>query len=140
MSYGITLIIIGVIAYAALLIDKKADSCKIWNKISQALSFIGILSFTGGIISLMACLISVRWVSVAPIGWTLWLIGSFSKTLLGFNLGYKIVCTSKAYRSSGADCVIQKILNKVAKHQKTLCFIAIFSGICFIFASRMWSE
>lgn len=138
MIYGITLIILSLIAVPSLILAKKPDAQELLNKIAPYQGWIGVIFCIWGVWGIITAFLHIGWLTSAPIWWITLLAGSTIEAILGFMLGYSLIqkyalSKNEKAKEKGAELII-----KLNKMQGKLGIIGIGVGIWMILASIMF--
>ncbi len=101
MFYGISLILLSIIAVPSLLLSKRPDAKELLEKIEPYQGWIGFVFCIFGIIGIISSIFSLNVLKSAPIWWLTLLAGSVVEAGLGFLLGYGLI--TKYILSKNAD-------------------------------------
>jgi hypothetical protein len=135
ITWGITLIILGILAAPSLILSRKPDADKILGKITPYQGWIGIICCLWGIYGIIWTLMGIGWMAWRPVWWFTLLIGSIMEMILGFILGYGLIAKFIFSKSEAAKEKGAAIIAKLAPVQGTLGIIGIIVGIWVIIAS-----
>ncbi len=138
MIYGLTLIILGILAVPSLILSKKPDAKELLDKITPYQGWIGVVFCIWGIWSLISCILNIGWLSLIPIPWILWLLVSIVEAALGFILGYGLITQYALSKNPAAAEKGEQVLAKLAPLQGKLGVLAIVLGIIYIVSSLIW--
>lgn len=133
--WGITLIILGILAAPSLILSRRPDADKILGKITPYQGWIGIIFCFWGIYGIIWSVTTIPLIAWAPVWWFTLLIGSIMEMILGFILGYGLIAKFIFSRSEAAKEKGAAIIAKLAPVQGTLGIIGIIVGIWVIIAS-----
>lgn len=137
MIYGILLILLGLLAVPSLILSKKPDAGKYFDKLAPYQGWIGLVFAVIGIFGLVKCLLHIGTFADAPIAWITWLATTFTEAALGFILGYGLI-KKYALKKEKAAAKGEKVLGKLLPLQGTLGIIAIILGIWSVVAWLIW--
>lgn len=137
MLYGITLIILGLLAIPSLIISKKPDAKKYFDKIAPYQGWIGIVFAILGIWGIIDCILHIGLFAHAPVMWITWLLTVVVEAVLGFILGYGLI-KKHVLKGKKADDAGEKILGKLLPLQGTFGIIAIVLGLWSVIAAIIW--
>jgi len=126
MIYGITLIILGLLAAPSLLISKKPNAQELLDKITPYQGWIGLLFCFWGIWGVIQAVLNISILGSWPIWWITWLASSAIQAILGFILGYGMINKLLLSKSEEAKEKGAKILAKLAPIQGKLGLIGIW--------------
>ncbi len=138
MIYGITLIILGILAAPSLLLAKKPDAQQYLDKITPYQGWIGLAFCFWGIWGVIQALLSLGMLTEWPIWWVTWLASSVVEAVLGFILGYGMI--SKLVLSKNEEAMKKgaELLAKLAPVQGKLGLVGIGVGVWTIVASILF--
>lgn len=139
MIYGITLIILGLLAAPSLLLSKKPDAKELLDKITPYQGWIGLLFCFWGVWGVIQAVLNIGILSTFPIWWITWLASSATEAVLGFILGYGMINKILLSKNEEAKAKGQQILAKLAPIQGKLGLAGIAIGIWVIIASLFFN-
>lgn len=139
MIYGITLILLSIIAVPSLLISKKPNAKELLEKIEPYQGWIGIVFCFWGIWCVISSVLSIGLLATAPIWWITILAGSLIEAILGFMLGFGIINKFFLSKSDNAAERAAAIRSKIAPKQGKLGIVGISVGIWIIVASFLFT-
>jgi len=138
ITWGISLLVLGILAAASLIIAKKPNAAELINKITPYQGWIGIFACLWGLWGIIWSIISIGTLGLG-IFWAIWwitlLVGSVLQAVLGFILGYALISKYALSKNEEAKAKGEKILAKLAPLSGTLGIIAIVFGLWIIVAS-----
>lgn len=138
MIYGITLIILGLLAIPSLLLDKKPDAKEWFDKIAPYQGWIGVVFAIWGLWGIISCFLSIGLLTSWPIYWITWLLVSVVEFVLGFILGYGLIVKYALSKNEQAAQKGEQLLAKLIPWQGKLGIVAIVLGIWMIISSIIW--
>jgi hypothetical protein len=138
MIYGITLIILGLLAAPSLLLSKKPDAKELLEKITPYQGWIGLAFCFWGIWGVIQAVLNLGLLTTFPIWWITWLSSSAIEAVLGFILGYGMISNLVLSKNEGAKQKGEQLLAKLAPIQGKLGFAGIIIGIWVIIASILF--
>lgn len=138
MIYGLTLIILGILAVPSLILAKKPEAKELLDKITPYQGWIGLVFAFWGVWGIIDCIIHIGWLTSFPIYWIIWLLVSVVEGALGFILGYGLIVKYVLSKNETAKEKGAQLLLKLAPLQGTLGIIAIILGIVQIVVSIIW--
>lgn len=138
MIYGITLIILGLLAIPSLLLEKKPDAKEWFDKIAPYQGWIGVVFAIWGLWGIISCFLNIGWISHWPIYWITWLLVSVVEFALGFILGYGLIAKHALSKNEQAAEKGEQLLAKLIPWQGKLGIVAIVLGIWQIISSILW--
>lgn len=139
MIYGITLILLGLLAIPSLILSKKPDAQQWFDKIAPYQGWIGLIFAIWGIWGIISCFLSIGWLSHWPIYWITWLLVSVVEAALGFILGYGLISKYALSKNAAAAEKGEQVLAKLMPLQGKLGIVAIVLGIWQIISSFIWA-
>ncbi len=138
MIYGITLIILGLLAIPSLVLAKKPDAKELFEKIAPYQGWIGLVFAIWGLWGIISCILSIGWIAHWPIYWITWLLVSIVEFALGFILGYGLIAKYALSKNEQAAEKGEQLLAKLIPLQGKLGIVAIILGIWQIISSIIW--
>lgn len=135
MIYGITLIILGLLAAPSLLLSKKPNAKEILDKITPYQGWIGLVFCFWGVWGVVQAILSISILGTWPIWWITWVASSAIEAILGFILGYGMISKLVLSKNEEAKKKGEALLAKLAPIQGKLGLIGVFIGIWVIIAS-----
>ncbi|NHN26211.1 hypothetical protein FIA58_011030 [Flavobacterium jejuense] len=138
MIYGITLIILGLLAAPSLLLSRKPDAKELLDKITPYQGWIGLAFCFWGIWGIIQAILNIGLLTTFPIWWITWLASSAVEAVLGFILGYGMINKLVLSKNEEAKQKGEKLLAKLAPIQGKLGLAGIVVGIWVIAASILF--
>ncbi|CDF79330.1 conserved hypothetical membrane protein [Formosa agariphila KMM 3901] len=138
MIFGITLIVLSIIAVPSLLLSKKPNAKELLEKIEPYQGWIGLIFCFYGIWGIVFSILNLGWISTFPIWWGTLLAGNIIQAVLGFMLGFSLI---NKYVLSKNDTVKDNAIilrEKLAPKQGKLGLIGIVVGIWMIVANILF--
>ena len=129
MIYGITLLVLGVLAAPSLLLSKKPNAKELLDKITPFQGWIGLVSCFWGIWGIIQAILSLGLLTSNPIWWITWIAGSVLQASLGFLLGYGMISMLVLSKNEEAKAKGELLLAKLSPLQGKLGLFAIVLGI-----------
>lgn len=139
MIYGITLIILGLLAVPSLLLSKKPDAKELFDKIAPYQGWIGIVFAFWGIWGIISAILNLGLLGTIPIYWVTWLAVSVVEAALGFILGYGLIAKHALSKNAQAAAKGEELLARLTPLQGKLGIVAIILGIWMIVTTFIWS-
>jgi len=139
MIYGITLIILGLLAAPSLLLSKKPNAKELLDKITPYQGWIGLVFCFWGIWGVIQAILSLSLLSAFPIWWITWIAGSAISAVLGFILGYGMINKLLLSKNEEAKKKGEALLAKLAPIQGKLGLIGVIVGIWVVVANLLFS-
>ncbi|PIB35075.1 hypothetical protein BFP72_06525 [Reichenbachiella sp. 5M10] len=138
MIYGITLIILGILAAPSLLLAKKPNAQELLDKITPYQGWIGLGFCFWGIWGVIQALLNMGLLSTYPIWWITWIASSAIEAVLGFILGYGMISQLILSKNEEAKKKGEQLLAKLAPMQGRLGLIGVCVGAWVIAASILF--
>ena len=135
MLYGLTLIVLGLLAAPSLLLSKKPDAKELLDKLSAYQGWIGLVFCILGVWGMITYLLNIGSLSTAPIVWITYFAGETLQASLGFILGYGMINKLILSKNQGAENKGAELLTKLAPIQGKLGLFAVVLGIWMVVAS-----
>ena len=135
MIYGITLIILGILASPSLLLSKKPNAKELLDKITPYQGWIGLGFCFWGVWGVIQAILNIGWIGDWPIWWITWLASSAVEAVLGFILGYGMISRHLLSKNEQAKEKGEQLLAKLAPIQGKLGLAGIIVGVWVIIAS-----
>lgn len=139
MIYGITLIVLGLLAVPSLLLSKKPNAKELFDKIAPYQGWIGVVFAIWGIWGIISAILNIGLLTSAPIYWATWLLVSVVEAVLGFILGYGLIAKYALSKNQQAAEKGEELLAKLTPLQGKLGVIAILLGIWYIISYFLWA-
>ena len=139
MIYGITLIILGLLAAPSLLLSKKPNAKELLDKITPYQGWIGLVFCFWGIWGVIQAILSLSLLSAFPIWWITWIAGSAISAVLGFILGYGMINKLLLSKNEEAKKKGEALLARLAPIQGKLGLIGVIVGIWVVVANLLFS-
>lgn len=138
MIYGITLIILGLLAAPSLLLSKKPNAKELLDKIAPYQGWIGLAFCFWGVWGIIQAVLNIGLLTTFPIWWITWLASSAVEAVLGFILGYGMINQLLLSKNEQTKEKGKKILAKLAPIQGKLGLAGIAVGVWVILASILF--
>lgn len=138
MIYGITLIILSLIAVPSLIVSKKPNAQEILDKIAPYQGWIGVVFCFWGLWGVISAVLNIGILSTHPIWWITWIAGSAVQAILGFMLGYGLIQKYVLSKNEKAAEKAAEVQVKLGKMQGKIGMIGIGVGIWMIVAAILF--
>ncbi len=138
MSFGITLILLSIIAVPSLLLSKKPDAKALLEKIEPYQGWIGLILCFYGVWGIVSSILNLGWITSFPIWWVTLLAGSIIQAALGFMLGFGLINKYFLSKNEAAKEKAIVLREKLAPKQGKLGIIGLFVGGWMIVASILF--
>ncbi|WP_346317716.1 hypothetical protein [Chitinophaga sp. YIM B06452] len=139
MIYGITLILLSIIAVPSLILSKKPNAKELLEKVEPYQGWIGIIFCFWGIWGIVSAVLNMGWIASAPIWWATLAAGSLVEACLGFLLGFPLINKLFLSESVKAREKAVRIREKVAPKQGALGILGLIVGAWMIIASFLYA-
>ena len=138
LVYGITLIILSLIAVPSLILSKKPNAQELLDKVAPYQGWIGVVFCIWGIIGLIQCIFGIGWLGLGFYGiisWVTWLLYAVVETTLGFILGYSLIVKYVLSKNEAAKEKGTQVLEKLLPLQGKLGILGLIVGVWCIICS-----
>lgn len=139
MIYGITLILLSIIAVPSLILSRKPNARELLEKVAPYQGWIGIIFCFWGLWGILQAVLNLGWLTTAPIWWATLLAGSVVQASLGFLLGYPLISKLFLSTSVSAREKAERLRAKIAPKQGALGILGVFVGAWMIAASFLFA-
>ena len=137
MFYGIWLIVLGILGAASLIVARRPDAKDAIAKLAPYQGWIGAISALWGVWGIISSVLSIGWLTTAPIYWVTYLVNNVLTFGLGLLLG---VGTLKTFiKEPTAVAKMDETITKLAPYQGTMGLAAIGVGLWMIVAGFLFS-
>ena len=138
MIYGISLVLLSIIAVPSLILSKKPNAAELLAKIEPYQGWIGLVFCFWGVWGIISAFLNMAWLTSAPIWWITLLAGSVVEAGLGFLLGYGQISKLFLGNNPKAQEKAALIREKIAPMQGKLGVLGLIVGAWMIVASFMF--
>ncbi|WP_158975684.1 hypothetical protein [Cellulophaga sp. L1A9] len=139
MIWGITLVLLSIIAVPSLILSKKPNAKELLEKIEPYQAWIGMVFCFWGIWGIISAVLNIGWLTVAPIWWITFLAGNIVSAALGFMLGFGLINKYVLSKNENAKEKADKIRAKIAPKQGKLGVLGLIVGAWMIVASFLFA-
>ncbi len=139
MIWGITLVLLSIIAVPSLILSKKPNAKELLEKIEPYQGWIGIVFCFWGVWGITTAVLNIGWLTSAPIWWITFLTGNIVSAALGFMLGFGLINKFFLSKNDNAKEKAESLRAKIAPKQGKLGVVGIFVGIWMIVASFIFT-
>lgn len=139
MIWGISLILLSIIAVPSLILSKKPNANELLAKVEPYQGWLGIVFCFWGIWGIVNAILNLGWLSVSPIWWATFLIGNLVSVTLGFMLGSGLINKLFLSRNEAASIKAEEIRKKIAPKQGKLGILGLIVGAWMIVASFLYT-
>ncbi|MEH6307377.1 hypothetical protein RYH73_17140 [Olivibacter sp. CPCC 100613] len=138
MIWGITLILLSILAVPSLILAKRPDARQLLEKIEPYQGWIGLIFCFWGIWGVIQAVIHIGALTTMPIWWLTWLAGSALEAVLGFMLGYTLIQKHLLSGSANAGTKAAELRAKLAPNLGKFGLIGLIVGIWMIIANILF--
>ncbi|MDO6854527.1 hypothetical protein Q4599_13115 [Cellulophaga lytica] len=138
MSWGISLILLSILAVPSLLLSKKPNAKELLEKIEPYQGWIGMVFCFWGIWGIVSAILTIGWLSTWPILWITYLVGNIVTAALGFMLGYGLINKYVLSKNEAAKAKAEEMRDKIAPKQGKLGLIGLILGAWMIVSSFLF--
>ncbi|WP_299442462.1 hypothetical protein [uncultured Aquimarina sp.] len=135
MIWGISLILLSILAVPSLLLSKKPNAKELLEKIEPYQGWIGLVFCIVGVWGVISSILGLSWLSAFPIRWTTYLSGSLIEAILGFMLGFGLINKFFLSKNEAAKEKANELRAKLAPKQGKLGIIGLIVGAAMIVLS-----
>lgn len=139
MIWGITLVLLSIIAVPSLLLSKKPNAKELLEKVEPYQAWIGMVFCFWGIWGIITAILNIGWLTTAPIWWITFLAGNIVSAALGFMLGFGLINKYVLSKNADAKEKADALRAKIAPKQGKLGVVGIIVGIWMIAASFIFT-
>ena len=139
MVYGLTLIVLSILAVPSLILAKRPDAKELLDKVAPYQGWMGLAFCFWGIWGVISAVLNISYLTSFPIWWITWVAGSAMEAVLGFILGYGVIAKIVLSKNEEAKKKGEALLAKLAPVQGTLGLIGIGVGAWTIVASILFA-
>lgn len=132
------LIVGGILAASGFIIAKKPNAQELINKLVPFQGWLGVVLFIWGIWDVFGLISALRWLSVYPIYWIVYLLGVVAELGIGFLLGYGLIAKYALANNEAAAKKGEETLAKLVKFQIPLGFLGIALGVIYFIIYFMY--
>jgi hypothetical protein len=118
----------GLIGASALIIARRPDAKDVIDKLLPFQGLIGIVLLLWGVVDVFGVIRSMRWMSIAPFWWLVFVVSTLVELGLGFLLAYSLITK---FTSGQASEKAAQAYGRLAGYQSTLGVTAIVLGVLF---------
>ncbi len=132
MIWGLSLILVSILAVPSLILSKKPNAQEYLAKLEPYQGWIGLIACLWGIWGIISSILSLGLLSTWPIWWIIWLGGSIVLAALGFMLGFGMINNMFLGKNPQAQVKAAAVREKIAPMQGKLGIAGIIIGILMI--------
>lgn len=130
MSYGIGLVILGILGASNLIIARRPDASAMISRMAPYQGWLGAGSVLWGIANTINAILNIGYMSVDFIDWVLWLAAGIVQALLGLLLGVGVLKTF--IKDATAQQKMDETITKLSPFQGIFGLVAIGLGLATI--------
>lgn len=138
MIWGITLILLSIIAVPSLILAKKPNAKELLEKIEPYQGWIGFVFCIWGVWGVISSLLSIGLLATFPIWWITLLAGNVIEAVLGFMLGFGLINKFVLSKAEGGEEKGNRLREKLAPKQGQLGVLGLIVGAWMIVASFLF--
>lgn len=138
MSWGISLILLSILAVPSLLLSKKPNAKELLAKIEPYQGWIGMVFCFWGIWGIVSAVLTIGWLSTWPILWITYLVGNIVTAALGFMLGFGLINKYVLSKNEAAKEKAEELRAKIAPKQGKLGLVGLILGAWMIVSSFLF--
>ncbi|WP_343488396.1 hypothetical protein [Allomuricauda sp. d1] len=139
MIYGISLVLLSIIAVPSLILSKKPNAKELLEKIEPYQGWIGLIFCFWGAWGIISSILNLGLLTTAPIWWITLAAGSVVEVTLGFMLGSGLFNKLFLGKSPEAQQKAAELRAKIAPKQGKLGVLGIIVGVWMIVASFLFT-
>lgn len=139
MTWGITLILLSLIAVPSLILSKKPNAKELLEKVEPYQGWIGLIFCFWGVWGIISAFLNISWLSAAPIWWATLLVGNIVSATLGFMLGSGLINKLFLAKNDVAKARAEELRAKIAPKQGKLGILGLIVGVWMITASFLYT-
>jgi len=138
MTWGITLILLSIIAVPSLLLSKKPNAKELLEKIEPYQGWIGLVFCFWGVWGIISAVLNIGWLTTNPVWWITLLAGNVVEATLGFMLGFGLINKFFLSKNEAAKEKGNQLREKLAPKQGKLGILGLIVGGWMIVASFLF--
>ncbi|MGI9552557.1 MAG: hypothetical protein ACR2MT_15245 [Aurantibacter sp.] len=139
MIWGISLILLSIIAVPSLILSKKPNANELLAKVEPYQGWLGIVFCFWGIWGIVNAVLNLGWLNVSPVWWATFLGGNVVSALLGFMLGSGLINKLFLSNNETAQLKAEEFRRKIAPKQGMLGILGLIVGAWMIMASFLYT-
>lgn len=139
MIWGITLVLLSLIAVPSLILSKKPNAKELLEKVEPYQGWIGLVFCFWGVWGIISAVLNIGWLSSSPVWWTTLLLGNVVSAILGFMLGSGVINKLFLANNEVARARAEDLRVKIAPKQGKLGILGLIVGIWMIAASFLYT-
>ncbi len=139
MIWGITLILLSIIAVPSLILAKKPNAKELLEKIEPYQGWIGLVFCFWGIWGIITAILNIGWLTTSTPWWITFLAGNIVSAVLGFMLGFGLINKYFLSKNEAAKAKAEELRAKIAPKQGKLGIFGIIIGTWMIVASFIYA-
>lgn len=142
MIYGITLILLGLLAVPSLILSKKPNAQELLDKVAPYQGWIGLIFCIWGILGIVFTILGIGLLGAGLWGiiwWVTQLLCCVAEALLGFLLGYSLIVKYGLSKNEAAKEKGEQLLAKLRPMQGKIGIFGIIMGVWVIICSFLYT-
>ena len=139
MIWGITLILLSIVAVPSLILSKKPNAKELLAKIEPYQGWMGLVFCFWGVWGIITAILNLGWLTRAPIWWFTLLAGNIVCAALGFMLGSGLINKLFLTNNEAAKAKAEELRQRIAPKQGKLGILGILVGSWMIIASFLFT-
>ena len=132
MIYGISLILLSILAVPSLILSKKPNAKELLDKIEPYQGWIGLVFCFWGIWGIITAFLNMGWMTTNFIWWISLLGGSLVEAVLGFMLGFGTINKLVLSKNEAAKEKAAQLREKLAPKLGKLGILGLIIGVWMI--------
>lgn len=138
MLFGITLILLSLLAVPSLILSKRPDAEQVLAKLAPYQGWIGLVFCIYGVFGIVSSILGLGMLTTNPIWWATMLATSVVEAALGFMLGYALINKYILSKSEEGMKRGQELLLKLSPIQGKLGLAGLAVGVWSIVANILF--
>jgi len=139
MIWGISLVLLSIIAVPSLILSRKPNANELLAKVEPYQGWLGLLFCFWGIWGVINAVLNLGWLSISPIWWITFLVGNLVSAILGFMLSVGLINKLFLAKNEAALEGTEKLRKKIAPKQGILGVLGLIVGAWMIAASFLYT-
>lgn len=134
---GLWLVILGALGAASLIIARKPGAKALLDKFAPYQGWIGAVSALWGVWIVISAILSIGWLTAAPVYWATYLATGAVQLTLGLLLGVGVLKTF--IKDETAQTKMDQTIARLAPRQGALGMAAMGLGVWMVVAGFVWT-
>ena len=131
LIYGITLILLSLVAVPSLILAKKPNAKELLDKVAPYQGWAGVVFCIWGVWGIISCIMHLNMLGMGMwfmLAWILAFAGSIVEAVLGFMLGYNLIVEYALSKNETAKAKGEQILAKLTPLQGKFGILGLIVG------------